>query len=90
MCLTKFFDKPSCKNGFSRFFKMREQFMDSTVTLDKTKGDFFKLYEDFINTVYSFHSANSLILNTVCITNRLSRQFIGNNKIYYKSDISNR
>ena len=38
-----------------------------------------------------FHSANLLTLNTsVCIKNRLSRSFIGDNKIYYKSDIGNR
>ena len=38
-----------------------------------------------------FHSANSLTLNDVCIAikNHLTQQYIGDNKIYYKSDISN-
>ena len=52
--------------------------MDSAValniaTMNKTKRDFSKLRQDFMDTVYFFHSANSLTLNTASIKNRLTR-----------------
>ena len=66
--------------------------MDSAVALNIKKRDVFKLQQHFMDTLYFFHSANSLTLNTVqlCIKNRLSPEFIGDNKMYYKSDIGNR
>ena len=60
MVLTKFFCKSRCKNVFLDFSRNKEQFMDSAVALNKTKRDVFKLQQHFRNTVYIFHSANSL------------------------------
>ena len=60
------------KDRTYRFFKKREQFTDSVVASNKTKN-LFKLQEDFMDTMYFFHSANSLTLNTVCVKYRLSR-----------------
>ena len=50
--------------------------MDSAVALNKTKRDYFLYYRKLlrtVDTVYIFHSANSLTLDTVCIKNRVSR-----------------
>ena len=65
---------------------------------------FFTLQQDLMVTVYLFHSANSLTLkfehcgnirgrnlNAKCLILIVHRdKFIGDNKIYYKSDIRNR
>ena len=62
----------------------REQFTDSPVAVNKTQRDFDKFQQDFTNTVYFFRSPNSLTLH--CVHKQL---FIGDNKIYYKSDNGN-
>ena len=54
-------------------FQKREQFTDSALGLNETKRDFFKLRQEFMDTVNFFHSAISLTLDTVCIKNRSSR-----------------
>ena len=65
MFLTKFFLQVTLRKCVSRLFKKRKQFMESNVALNKAKRDVFKLQQHFRNTVFFFHSANSLSLITV-------------------------
>ena len=53
MCLTMFFVSQIAKMFRYIFQKKREQFTDSAVAF-KTKKDFFKLQQDFMDTVYFF------------------------------------
>ena len=64
MSLTKYFSVSQNANTvrFFRFFKKTDQITNSAVAFNKTKRDFFKLQQDLMNTVYFFHSANSLTL----------------------------
>ena len=64
MCLTNLF-LVKLQKYFSRFFKKRKQSTDSAVASNKTKRDFLKLQQDYMDTVYFFHSANSLTLHCV-------------------------
>ena len=41
MCLAKFFFVSRIQKCFSRFFKKREEFTDSAVTLNNTKREYF-------------------------------------------------
>ena len=60
--LTIFFLLVELQKCFSGFFKKIEQFMDSAVISNKIKREFLKLQLDLMDTVYFFHSANSLTL----------------------------
>ena len=75
MVLTKFFLQVTLQKCVSNldFSENREQFMDSAVALNETKRDVCNLLQHFRNTVYFFHSANSLTLITVCMKNLISR-----------------
>ena len=63
--------------------------MDSDVASNKTKRNFAKFLQDFTNTAYFFHSVNSLTLHCAHKQSFIAI-IIGDNNIYYKSDIGNR
>ena len=68
MCLMRFFLYVKLQTCFSRFFKKREQFMDSSVALSKTKRDFLNCNK----TLWTPSILPKLPSNNVCIKNRLS------------------
>ena len=64
--------------------------MDSAVTLNKIKKEFLKLQQDLMDTVYFFHSANSLTLkfehrvhkeSLIAIAKYITKAIIGKSKL---------